>query len=128
MDPENGQRRHDPVSVRSRWPPIGGTLWSYQCRSPTLRRPDEKAAIAVDRHFDGDSWLGLEWVYTGEREDFGGIELDSYHLVNLRGGWQFSSDWRLELRGENLADEDYEPAFGFNAPGRSWFLSLAWIP
>ena len=34
----------------------------------------------------------------------------------------------MEIRGENLADEDYEPAYGFNAPERSWFISLAWMP
>lgn len=93
-----------------------------------LRRPDEKASITVDRRFDNGSWLGLEWVYTGERSDFGGIQLDSYHLLNLRAGWQFRPAWQLGLRGDNLADEVYEPAFGFNAAGRCWYLSLAWMP
>lgn len=93
-----------------------------------LRRPDEKAAATVDRRFDNGSWLGLEWVYTGERNDFGGLQLDSYHLLNLRAGWQFHPAWQVSLRGDNLADEVYEPAFGFNAAGRSWYLSLAWLP
>jgi vitamin B12 transporter len=93
-----------------------------------LRRPDEKASITVDRRFDNGSWLGLEWAYTGERSDFGGIQLDSYHLLNLRAGWQFRPAWQLSLRGDNLADEVYEPAFGFNAAGRCWYLSLAWMP
>lgn len=95
---------------------------------PLLRRPDEKAFVSLDRRFDNGSWLGLEWVYTGDRYDFGGILLDSYQLINLRAGWQFTPDWRVELRGENLADEAYEPAYGFNPAGRSWFISLAWIP
>ena len=95
---------------------------------PLLRRPDEKAFLSLDRHFDNGSWLGLEWAYTGDRYDFGGISLDSFQLLNLRAGWQFTPAWRAELRGENLLDEDYEPAYGFNAPGRSWFISLAWIP
>lgn len=93
-----------------------------------LRRPDKKAAVTVDRHFENGSWLGFEWLYIGTREDFGGIGLDAYHLANVRGGWKFHADWRLEVRGENLLDEDYEPAYGYNAPGRSWFISLAWIP
>ncbi|MEE4292466.1 MAG: TonB-dependent receptor [Xanthomonadales bacterium] len=93
-----------------------------------LRRPKQKAAFSIDRHFANGSWLGIEWVYTGDRADFGGIGLDAYHLLNLRGGWQARPDWRLELRGENLADEDYEPIYGYNAPGRSWFISLAWTP
>lgn len=93
-----------------------------------LRRPEEKAALRLDRRFHGNAWLGLEWFYSGERSDFGGIILDSYYLLNLRAGWTFLPGWRLELRGENLADERYEPAYGFNAAGRSWFLSLAWLP
>ncbi|MBT8051178.1 MAG: TonB-dependent receptor, partial [Gammaproteobacteria bacterium] len=63
-----------------------------------------------------------------DRLDFGSIRLDSYQLVNLRGGWRFHPAWQAEIRGENLADEPYDPAWGFNAAGRSWFLSLAWIP
>ena len=93
-----------------------------------LRRPEQKAAIRLDRRFAEAAWLGLEWFHSGERSDFGGITLDSYYLLNLRAGWAFLPAWRLELRGENLADEDYEPAYGFDGAGRSWFLSLAWIP
>jgi len=93
-----------------------------------LRRPEKKASFSIDRRFEHGSWLGVEWVYIGSREDFGGIGLNAYHLLNLRGGWQARPDWRLEVRGENLADEHYEPIYGYNAPGRSWFISLAWTP
>jgi len=92
-----------------------------------LRRPDEKGSISLDRRFENGSWLGLEWFYSGERKDFGGITLDSYNLLNLRAGWAFSPTWRAELRGDNLTDEFYEPAYGFNTAGRSWFVSLAWM-
>ncbi len=93
-----------------------------------LRRPDEKGSISLTRQFANSSWLGMEWFYSGKRKDFGGITLDSYTLLNLRAGWAFSPAWRAELRAENLLDETYEPAFGFNAAGRSWFVSLAWTP
>ncbi len=49
-------------------------------------------------------------------------------LLNLRAGWALSPAWNLELRGNNLGDEVYQPAWGFNAAGRAWYLSLAWIP
>jgi vitamin B12 transporter len=107
------------------------TLQSTEDRSTgerLLRRADEKASITVDRRFAGGSWAGLEWVYTGDRHDFGGIRLDSHALLNLRAGWQFLPTWQLVMRGDNLANEDYEPAYGFNAAGRSWFISLAWMP
>lgn len=93
-----------------------------------LRRPEEKGSITVDYAFDNGSWLGMEWFYSGKRQDFGGITLDSYNLLNLRAGWAFTPAWQLELRGDNLTDEFYEPAYGFNSAGRSWFLSLAWKP
>jgi vitamin B12 transporter len=93
-----------------------------------LRRPDQKGSISLDRRFANDSWLGLEWFYSGKRKDFGGITLDSYNLLNLRAGWVFKPGWQLELRGDNLADKDYEPAYGFNSAGRSFFISLAWKP
>jgi vitamin B12 transporter len=93
-----------------------------------LRRPDEKGSITLDHRFDHGSWLGLEWFVSGKRNDFGGVKLDGYSLLNLRAGWLVTPAWRLEFRGDNLLDEDYEPAFGFNSPGRSYYLSLAWMP
>ena len=107
------------------------TLQSAEDRAtgePLLRRPERKGSVTLDYRFDGGSWLGMEWFHSGSREDFGGVTLAGYDLVNLRAGWRFTPSWRTELRGENLGDADYEPAYGFNAPGRSWFISLSWIP
>jgi vitamin B12 transporter len=95
---------------------------------PLLRRPDEKGSLTVDRRFGKASWIGLEWYLSGRREDFGGISLASYQLVNLRAGWQLRPAWRLELRADNLLDEHYQPAFGFNGAERSFFASVAWAP
>ena len=93
-----------------------------------LRRPDRKGSVTLDYRFEGGSWLGVEWFHAGRRDDYGGVTLAAYDLLNLRAGWRFAPAWRADLRGENLADTDYEPAYGFNAPGRSWFLSLSWLP
>lgn len=117
---------------RSAWRLEANATWQdtqdLDSGADLLRRPDQKAALRLDRQLGEDGWLGLEWFYAGERSDFGGITLDSYWLLNLRAGWAFQPGWRLELRGENLADEQYQPAYGFNAGGRAWFLSLAWQP
>ena len=93
-----------------------------------LRRPEEKGAVTLDRRFTNGSWLGIEWFHSGERQDFGGITLASYDLLNLRAGWAFTPAWRLEFRGDNVTDKFYEPAYGFNAAGRAWYLSIAWLP
>lgn len=117
---------------RSAWSLVANATWQDTEDRATganlLRRPAEKGSLRLDRRVLENAWLGLEWFYSGERSDFGGLTLGSYNLLNLRAGWAFRPAWRLELRGENLADERYEPAYGFDGAGRSWFLSLAWMP
>jgi vitamin B12 transporter len=118
--------------ARGRWELNASATWQNAedrtTGEPLLRRPDRKASLSVTRHFFSGSWLGLEGFYSGPRDDIGGIRLDSYLLLNLRAGWAFRPAWSVELRGENMTDEFYEPAQGFNAPGRAWYLSLAWMP
>ena len=91
-----------------------------------LRRPQEKAAVSLDRLLAGGHWLGVEFLYIGERIEVGRVELPSYVLINLRGGWQLNESLRLEGRLENAADRFYEPAFGFNAAGRALFVALSY--
>jgi vitamin B12 transporter len=91
-----------------------------------LRRPDRKAALILDRHFEDGGWLGLEVFASGQRRDVGGLELPGYAIASLRGGWQLNRAMVLQLRLENLLDKAYEPASGFNAAGRSAFLSIDW--
>ena len=90
-----------------------------------LRRPDEKYSLTLDRNWGNGSWLGAEVFYSGKREDFGAT-LDSYALINLRAGLPLSNGLRLEGRIENLLDEYYQPAFGFNAAARSYYVSILW--
>jgi len=91
-----------------------------------LRRPEEKASASLDRRFDGGHWLGAELVYVGDRVDVGRVDLPSYVLVNLRGGWRLSETLRLEGRLENAGDRVYEPAFGFNAARRALYVALSY--
>ncbi|MFP4209129.1 MAG: TonB-dependent receptor domain-containing protein [Wenzhouxiangella sp.] len=93
---------------------------------PLLRRPDEKAAVSLDRRFAGGHWLGAELVYSGQRFDVGQAELPSHVLVNLRAGLRLSETVRLEGRLENAGDREYEPAVGFNATRRALFLALSY--
>ncbi|GAB4190338.1 MAG: TonB-dependent vitamin B12 receptor [Wenzhouxiangellaceae bacterium] len=91
-----------------------------------LRRPDHKASVVIERQLGSGHWLGGEMIYIGERDDFGGITLDEYFLLNLRGRLQLTPQWRLQARVENLLDEAYQPAQGFNGQGRSVFIELGW--
>lgn len=91
-----------------------------------LRRPKEKAAATIDWLAASGTWLGAELVYTGNRPDVGGEKLPSHTLLNLRAGWKLGRQFRLEGRLENVTDRDYESLFGFNTPGRAWFVALSW--
>jgi vitamin B12 transporter len=59
-----------------------------------------------------------------DREDFGGVILDSYVLANLTGQIALGKKWQVNARIENLLDEEYETAAGFPMQERSGFLEL----
>ena len=92
-----------------------------------LRRAEESATLNVVRNF-GVHRLGVSVLASGDREDFGGIKLPGYALVNLTGQLSIGDRWRLHGRVENLFDRDYETAAGFQMQGLSAFAELryAW--
>ncbi|MCF6263093.1 MAG: TonB-dependent receptor [Xanthomonadales bacterium] len=105
-----------------------GTLQDTENKSTgaeLLRRPQQKFSLVLDRRWDNGAWLGAEVFYSGKREDFAAT-LASYSLLNLRAGMPLGSSFRLEGRIENALDEFYQPAFGFNAAGRAYFVSINW--
>ncbi len=88
-----------------------------------LRRAEESLAVSLTRDL-GKHRIGLSVLASGDREDFGGLILDSYLLANLTGQIALSDKWRLHARVENLLDEEYETAAGFPMQERSGFLEL----
>jgi outer membrane cobalamin receptor len=66
-------------------------------------------------------------LHAGERRDFGfpsQTVLDAYTLVNLAAKIAIGERFTLVLRAENLFDEDYELASGYNSMGQSFFGAL----
>jgi len=105
-----------------------GTLQETEDKSTgaeLLRRPKQKYSLVLDRHWENGAWLGAEVFYSGKREDFGAT-LGSYTLLNLRAGLPLGGGFRIEGRVENALDEFYQPASGFNAADRSYFVSINW--
>lgn len=88
-----------------------------------LRRAKRKFAAEGDWQLSERWSLGGELVHVGRREDFG-ASLDRYTLLGVRLAYALSDAWQVQLRGENLTDEDYALAYGFNTPGRGAQLSL----
>jgi vitamin B12 transporter len=91
-----------------------------------LRRARENLTLGVARRI-GDHEIAVDLLYAGERRDFGfpdQIRLPSYWLANLSARVALGSRFTLLARAENLFDEDYELASGFNTMGRSLFVAL----
>jgi vitamin B12 transporter len=101
-----------------------------QTGDPLLRRARHNYTLSTFRQF-GRFELGADLLAAGERKDFGfpePVTLDSYVLVNLTAGWRLTAAWSLRGRIENLFDEDYELADGYNTAGFGVFVSVRYAP
>lgn len=73
--------------------------------------------------------LGGNLRVSGSRPDVSGRpDLGGYALVDLTARWRLADGWDLTARVENLTDRDYQTAYGYNQPGRSFFVGLQWSP
>jgi vitamin B12 transporter len=88
-----------------------------------LRRAEDSLTVSLTKDI-GAHRIGLSVLASGDREDFGGVVLESYVLANLTGQIVFGEKWRLHAKIENLLDEEYETAAGFPMQERSGFLQL----
>jgi vitamin B12 transporter len=91
-----------------------------------LRRPKESVTLALQRRFERFD-LGINLLAAGERTDVGfpePVELDGYLLIDLTAGVRITDRLSLRARVENLLDEDYELADGFNTPERGVYVAL----
>ncbi|MBS0430867.1 MAG: TonB-dependent receptor [Proteobacteria bacterium] len=116
---------------RGAWRVDGNATWQ-DARDPAtgarlLRRAPRKGDLALTRVFSERLDAGIELYAEGRRQDIDG-PLGGYALVNARLNWSFSPAWQLHLRAENLADRTYYLVSGYNTPGRSGWVELAWSP
>jgi len=88
-----------------------------------LRRADESLSVNYTQNL-GRHRVGLSALVSGDREDFGGVELDSYVLFNVSAEFALGRNLTLNARIENLTDEDYQTAANFNMQERSGFVEL----
>ena len=98
-----------------------------------LRRPARTAAFNADYRLARGSRVGAAVRFIGPRDDrdFNAearVELPSYTLLDLTAEaaldrlWAGASHLTLTARIENALDHEYEPTFGFAAPGRTVLL------
>ena len=68
-----------------------------------LRRAEHSVSVSYTQNF-GRHRLGVAVLASGDREDFGGVILNSYVVANLTGQLQLGPSWQLNARIENLID------------------------
>lgn len=93
-----------------------------------LRRAKLFANLGVMQQLG--AWkVGGEWQYSGTREDidintFARTTLASYNLFNLTANYDISKQFKLMLRADNLFNQDYMLAHGYNTLGRTLFVGV----
>lgn len=93
-----------------------------------LRRAKQFTNLAVSRQIG--AWrIGGEWQYSGERQDidintFNRTTLGGYNLVNLITQYKLDRHLDISLRADNVFNQDYMLAHGYNTLGRTLFIGL----
>ncbi|HEU5136984.1 MAG TPA: TonB-dependent receptor [Steroidobacteraceae bacterium] len=91
-----------------------------------LRRSRESLMVAVNRDV-GALDIGVDVTAFGDRLDFGfpaNVTLDSYTLVNATLRYRVNGALTLQGRLENMFDEDYTYAEGYQTEGRTYTVGV----
>lgn len=93
------------------------------------RRSKDQASLGAD--YQIGAWkLGGTALYVGQRYDDAANTrpLGSYTTVDLYAEYRVAKDWSVQGRVSNVGDVQYETAYGYNQPGRAFYLTLRWQP
>lgn len=93
------------------------------------RRAKEQVVLGADYEIGG--WrFGGNLLHAGGRYDdvANTISLGAYTTADLYADWQLARDWSLQAKLNNVADKRYETAYGYNQPGRAFYVTLRWQP
>ncbi len=69
---------------------------------------------------------GLEGTFVGRRFDSypAGAAMGGYALFNVFADYEFSKDWSIFGRWNNIFNKDYQLSYGFNTPGSNLFIGV----
>jgi len=90
-----------------------------------------KSQMTVGADYTMGPWrFGGALIHVGDRFDDAANTrpLAAYTTADIYADWQFAKDLSVQAKLNNLSDKQYETAFGFNQPGRSFYLTLRWQP
>ncbi len=96
-----------------------------------IRRPDNKLTLNIGYALNNRTHIGMDTSVVSSRDDLDfsafpaeRIELDNYSLINLSANHKINKHASFGLRLENVSNEDYELANGFNTPKRGAYLTF----
>ena len=99
-------------------------------RDQNVRVPAHALSSSIIKKFNQDFIGTAQYKFVGERRDYGGsdnnfanVVLKEYQLVNLSAIYKIH-DYKLNFSLKNLLDENYNDAFNYSTPGRSFNLKL----
>lgn len=90
-----------------------------------LRRAKDYGSLDVNRQLQAVK-LGAQLHVSGKRNDTGGTVLAGYTTLDLTASKALTPEWTLRGKIENLTDERYELASGYNTPRRGLFVNLVY--
>ena len=97
-----------------------------------LRRAKQYGNLNISQKF-GSLTLATEWQYSGEREDSHitawptqRVILSAYNVVNIAASYALDKHLRITMRADNLFDENYVLAHGYNTFGRTFFAGISY--
>jgi vitamin B12 transporter len=70
--------------------------------------------------------LGGDLSYSGSRPDGADGNLRPYWLAGITARYQVNKSYSFFGRIDNILNENYQTAFGFNQPSRGLFVGLNW--
>ncbi|GGA77749.1 TonB-dependent vitamin B12 receptor [Neiella marina] len=86
------------------------------------RRPHKTAGYQASVSWQNVDLL-FAYDYVGERND-AGERLKAYQTVDLALSYHLSKQWVLRAKADNVFDENYASAVGYNVPGAQYFLTV----
>jgi vitamin B12 transporter len=109
--------------------------FSVLAQDPVNEETDEtlsrraKSRMNARLRYQQDRWqLGGDVTRVGKRDNssFDSVELDSYNIANVFMRYHLTKSLDLFTRIENVFDENYETAAGFNTKGSTAYAELSY--
>ncbi|HEY5993452.1 MAG TPA: TonB-dependent receptor [Gallionellaceae bacterium] len=88
------------------------------------RRARMHGSFAVTQQL-GAWQVGAEWLHSSARHDASSTRtLAAYNVFALSAAYAISKEWKLQVRGDNLTNQNDTSAYGYNPLGRRVFANI----